>query len=101
MISEIETTFTFRNTDPTDSLKLHATDKIEKLNKFLVKPAAAHFIFKVEGARHVAEITLHMKGGRFVGTETSNDMYTSVDGAIDKLLKQIKRTREKIKDHNP
>ena len=101
MISEIETTFTFRNTEATDALKSHALDKLERLNKFLVKPAACHFIFKVEGARHVAEITLHIKGGRFIGIETSNDMYTSIDGAVDKIRKQISRNRERIKDHKP
>ncbi|MFA4973715.1 MAG: ribosome-associated translation inhibitor RaiA [bacterium] len=101
MINEIETTFTFRNTEATDALKSHALDKLDRLNKFLVKPAAAHFIFKVEGARHVAEITLHVKGNRFVGVDTSNDMYTSIDGAVDKIRKQISRDREKIKDHKP
>ena len=99
MINEIDTTFTFRNTDATEALRTHAIDKLEKLNKFVVKPASAHIIFKVEGARHVAEITLSIKGGRFVGVETSNDMYTSIDGAVDKIRKQISRSRERVKDH--
>ena len=99
MINEIDTTFTFRNTDATEALRVHAVDKLEKLNKFVVKPASAHIIFKVEGARHVAEITLSVKGGRFVGVETSNDMYTSIDGAVDKIRKQISRVRERVKDH--
>ena len=99
MINEIDTTFTFRNTDATEALRVHAVDKLEKLNKFVVKPASAHIIFKVEGARHVAEITLSVKGGRFVGVETSNDMYTSIDGAVDKIRKQISRSRERVKDH--
>ena len=99
MINEMETRFTFRNTEATEALKSHALSKMERLNKFLVKPASAHFIFKVEGARHVAEITLSVKGGLFIGVDTSNDMYTSIDGAVDKIRKQISRTRERIKDH--
>jgi len=99
MIHEIETTFTFRNTDATEALRTHAIDKLGRLQKYLIKPAAAHFIFKVEGARHIAEITLNVKGGRFVGTDTSNDMYTSIDGAVDKIRKQISRNKERTKEH--
>lgn len=99
MINEIETTFTFRNTDATEALRTHAIDKLGRLQKYLIKPAAAHFIFKVEGARHIAEITLNVKGGRFVGIDTSNDMYTSIDGAVDKIRKQISRNKERTKEH--
>jgi ribosomal subunit interface protein len=31
--------------------------------------------------------------------ETSNDMYASIDGAVDKIRKQISRSRERVKDH--
>ena len=81
MNMNIEATFTFRNPEATEPLRDHALGKLERLEKYLFKPAAAHCILKVEGARHVAEITLNANGGRYVGTETSTDMYTSIDGA--------------------
>ncbi len=99
MIENLETTFTFRNMDATESLRSHAMEKLERLNKYLIMPATAHCIFKVEGARHEAEITVSEKGGRYVGLDTSNDMYTSIDGAVDKIRKQITRRKERVKDH--
>lgn len=99
MIENLETTFTFRNMDATESLRIHAMEKLERLNKYLIMPATAHCVLKVEGARHEAEITISEKGGRYVGLDTSNDMYASIDGAVDKIRKQITRRKERVKDH--
>lgn len=95
----LETTFTFRNMDSTDALRDHALDKLTKLDKYLFKPGTAHVIFNVEGARHVAEITLHIKGASYIGVGTSNDMYTSLDDAVDRLQKQMGRRKERVKGH--
>ena len=100
MTTELETTFTFRNMDSTDALKEHTVEKLEKIEKFLVKQtASAHVIFKVEGPRHEAEITLNIRGKRYVGADISNDMYTSIDGAIHRLEAQMSRTKERITHH--
>lgn len=98
-MNNIDTTFTFRNMDSTDALQTHAAKKLERLKKYLISTADAHCIFKVEGARHSAEITLNVKGGRFVGHDTSNDMYTSIDSAIDKIVTQLSRNKERVKEH--
>ena len=50
-------------------------------------------------ARHVAEITLHIKGTSYIGVGTSNDMYTSIDDAVDRLQKQMSRKKERVKGH--
>jgi len=98
-MNNIETTFTFRNTESTEALKTHAIDKLDRVKKYLISTADAHCIFKVEGARHTAEITLNIRGGRFVGHDTSNDMYTSIDGAVDKIVKQLSRIKDRVKYH--
>ncbi|MFH0800685.1 MAG: ribosome-associated translation inhibitor RaiA [Pseudomonadota bacterium] len=99
MISELETTFTFRNMDSTDALRDHTFDKLTRLDKYLIQPASAHVIFNIDGANQVAEITLNVKGGRYVGTAHSNDMYTSIDSAVDKIKNQMSRTKERRKGH--
>lgn len=99
MSNMLETTFTFRNMDSTEALREHTMEKLTKLDKYLIKPGTAHVIFNMDGSRHVAEITLNIKGGRYIGIETTNDMYTSIDSAVEKLKKQIKRTKERIKNH--
>lgn len=99
MINTIETTFTFRNMESTDALRNHTLDKLTKLDKYLRNPSSAHVIFNIEGPRHIAEIMLNVKGGRHVGVGTSNDMYTSIDAAVEKIKKQMSRLKERKKGH--
>jgi len=95
----METNYTFRNMEATEALRSHAEIKLEKLKKYMVKPGNAHVIFKVEKHNHVAEITLMVNGAHYVGIQSSNDMYTSIDGAIKKLEKQLRNFKERLKEH--
>lgn len=99
MSNLLETTFTFRNMDSTDALREHALEKLTKLDKYLFKSGTAHVIFNMEGSSHVAEITLHIKGKSVIGIGSSNDMYASLDEAVDRLKKQMSREKERVKGH--
>ncbi|MBT3181799.1 MAG: ribosome-associated translation inhibitor RaiA [Deltaproteobacteria bacterium] len=100
MTAELETTFTFRNLDSTEALRDHTMEKLEKIQKYLVRQtASAHIIFKVEGPRHTAEIALNIKGHRYFGEETSNDMYASIDSAVHRLEAQMSRDKDRITGH--
>jgi putative sigma-54 modulation protein len=95
----MEATFTFRKTEATEALRTHTYDKLGKLDKYLPKPGNAHVIFNVEGFRHSVEITLHSSGVRYFGKGESNDMYTSIDDAVTKIEKQLRKNKERIKGH--
>ena len=95
----METTFTFRNIESTEAIRQHTEGKLEKLKKYLLKPISAHVIFNVIKHNHQAEITLMANGGRYVGSAESTDMYASIDGAVDKIISQLKKDREKTKGH--
>ncbi len=100
MSNTMETTFTFRNLDTTDALRDHTIEKLEKLNKYLLSHATTHVIFTVAGGgQHTAEITLNSKGERYVGHDISNDLYASIDAAVDKLRKQLARDKDRKKGH--
>ncbi|MFP4193561.1 MAG: ribosome hibernation-promoting factor, HPF/YfiA family [Desulfosalsimonas sp.] len=94
----MQTTVTFKNLDPSDHLKNYVTTKLDRFDKLLDNPAEAHVVLSVEKIRHIAEIRL--KGDRLniVCKEKSSDMYSSIDLALDKLEKQLKKQKAKIKD---
>lgn len=96
----METTFTFRNLDASDSIKEHARQKILKLDKYLLKPIAAHIILSVDRHEHKAEITLVDMGREYVSVERSSDMMASIDNAVHKIESQLRKAKEKIKDHH-
>ncbi len=91
---------TFRHVDPIDSLKHYAQEKVERVNKYLERAPEAHVVLSVERHLHHADITIH--SGRYVlrGKERSEDMYASIDLAMDKIERQLKRYKEKIKHHH-
>lgn len=96
----METTFTFRDIEATEGLKEHVLTKFTKLDKYLIKPISAHTILGKDGSAHKAEITILANGIRYVGIGTTNDMYLSIDHALEKLMQQLKKDKERIKDHH-
>ncbi len=95
----MDTTFTFRQTEASDALKEHATDKLSKLEKYIFKPISPHVIFKIDGFKHTVEITFQHSGTKYFSKGESSDMYKSIDEAVSKIEKQLKKSRDRIKDH--
>ncbi len=96
----METSFTFRDIEATEGLKEHALSKFSKLDKFLIKPISAHTVLSMDGSQHKAEITIVDNGIRYVGIEMTNDMYLSIDHAVEKISAQLKKEKERVKDHH-
>jgi len=89
---------TFRHTDPIESLRAYAEEKITKLDKYLDSPGEAHIVLTVEKFRHQADITLSVDGTRIKAFEETGDMYSAIDQVMDKVEKQLKRYLSKIRD---
>ncbi len=85
--------------DPSPALKTYVLDKLQRLEKYMVKPEEIHVIMDVEKIRHQVEITVWQKGDRITGKEVSEDMYSSIDIVADKLERQLKKYKEKLKYH--
>ena len=53
-----------------------------------------------EKYRHIAEVVVQAKNHiRVEAKEVSDDMYASIDNAVHKAAKQLRRLRDKIQDH--
>jgi len=90
---------TFKNLDPSDHLKSYVQNKLDKLDKLLDNPAEANVVLSVEKIRHIAEIKITGDRLSINCREKTSDMYSSIDMALDKLEKQIKKNKQKIKNH--
>ena len=88
---------TFRHLESSDALKDYIHQKLSKLNKFFDGPIDANVVLRVEKFRQIAEITA--TSGKFTVNcaEETNDMYHSIDTVMDKLERQVKRQRTKIR----
>ena len=80
-----------------DSLKARAEKKLSKLERYFTQEPESIVRFKQQkGGRNIAEITMSVNGLILRAEEVSNDMYLSVDRAVDKLESQIRRYRTKM-----
>ncbi|MBW2369414.1 MAG: ribosome-associated translation inhibitor RaiA [Deltaproteobacteria bacterium] len=95
----MQTSVTFKNIDPSDHLKSHIQDKLDRLDKLLDNPAEANVVVSVEKHRHIAEVNIIGDRLSVIGKEETNDMYSAIDMVSDKLEKQIKKNKQKTRDH--
>ena len=80
-----------------DSLKARAEKKLGKMDRYFSREAEALIRFRQQrGGRNIAEITVSVDGLILRAEENSNDMYLSIDRAVDKLESQIRRYRTKM-----
>jgi putative sigma-54 modulation protein len=94
----MDITVTFRHMKPTESLRTYAEEKVSKIKKYLDFPLEAHVVLSVEKFRHIADVTLGVDGTWIKGIEETDDMYSAIDQVMDKLEKQVKKYRSKIRN---
>jgi len=94
----MQLSITFKNLDPSSTLKTYVQKKLDKFDKLLDNPAEAQVILSVEKRRHIAEITLVSDGLHINAKETTETMNLTIDNLMDKISKQIKKQKEKITD---
>ena len=93
---------TFRHMETSDPLRDYVEEKLDRVKKYIEEPIDAQVVMSVEKKiRHRAEITLVAKGVTIKGSEETNDMYAAIDAVVDKIERQLKRYKEKLKDHKP
>ncbi|MET0402978.1 MAG: ribosome-associated translation inhibitor RaiA [Cystobacter sp.] len=91
---------TFRQFGSSDALKEYAKEKVERVNKYLDRAGEAHVVLSLERHLHHADITIHSGAWVLRGKDKSEDMYASIDSAMDKIESQLRKYKEKIKNHH-
>jgi len=95
----MKVSLTFRNTGGEDWFKQVVDERLGKLQKYLDHPAEAHVVLSVEKFRHVAEISLSGDGANVIAKEEAKDMNTAIDNAVEKVERQLKKHKAKVREH--
>lgn len=88
---------TFRNTEGENWQKEFVAERLDKLNKYIDNPVDARVILSVEKFRNTAEINLLADGLNINSKEEEKDMTLAIDNAIEKIERQLKKRKEKIR----
>ncbi len=90
---------TFRNAEGESWQKEYVDDRLKKMKKYIDRPVEAHVVLSVEKFRNVAEVNLMADGLNVNAKEESKDMHLAIDNAIEKIERQLKKRKEKIRGH--
>lgn len=92
---------TFRHMDPSDACKEYATKKLSKLKKYLNSSFEAKVILAVDKTTQIASVNISSNSGiNIQGEEQSDNLYSSIDVAVSKIERQIKKHLQKLRNYN-
>ncbi|MDQ7782806.1 MAG: ribosome-associated translation inhibitor RaiA [Desulfomonilaceae bacterium] len=97
----MELSVTFRHMEPSDALRDYVQDRTNKLTKYIDRPLDSQVTLSVQKFRQIADVVINADGIRIAGQETHEDMYAAIDLVMDKIERQVKKYREKIRNHKP
>jgi putative sigma-54 modulation protein len=96
----MQLTITFRQFGTSEALKEYAKERVERVSRLLDRASEAHVVLSLERHLHHADITLHSGAWVLRGRDKSDDMYASIDLAMDKIERQLRRYKDKLKTHH-
>jgi len=74
----------------------YAEKKVMKLSRFFEEDAEALVVFSVEKNRNNVELTVHGAGTWFRASESTSDMFASIDVAVATIEGQIRKNKTRL-----
>lgn len=99
----MQLSITFRHMDASDAVKEYAKEKVEKIRKYFPDPIKGHVVFSSDrGYQNTADVQITLHNGLVIkAVEATEDMYSSIDLVMAKIERQVRRYKERIRDHKP
>ena len=89
-------TYAGKNIEVTDALRDITEKKLGKLDKYFEKDIEGTTTFSTEKNRKIIEVTINLPGTIIRAEESTDDMYASIDKAVDVLERQIRKYKTKL-----
>jgi putative sigma-54 modulation protein len=87
--------YTGHNIEVTAVLRDFIANKFKRLNRHAAVITSTHIILTVDKLRQIAEAKLHIPGSEVYAEAESEDMYKTIDLLVDKLVRQLKKYKDK------
>ena len=79
-----------------ENVHKYAEKKVMKLERFFGDDADALVTFSVEKNRNNVEITVHAANTYFRASESTSDMFASIDAAVATIERQIRKNKTRL-----
>lgn len=91
---------TGRNVLVTDAMKNYAIEKVSKIEKFSDRILDVLIIMDIQKLNHRVDIILKVDSTKIKCQASTDNMYASIDKAVDKLEAQLIRYKRKLHEHH-
>ena len=82
----------------TDGMRSYAEKKLQRVKKYFDDTLDVTVTFSVQRNIQTVEVLVHTRGLYLKGMERSEDLYASLDLAVDKIERQIARYKDRLVD---
>ncbi len=89
---------TFRHMEHSDELKDYINDRFARLKKYSDSPMNVNVVLTAEKFRKTAEVVITGDGIRAAAKQEHDDLRAAIDLVLDKIERQLKKFREKVKN---
>lgn len=91
-----------KHIDIGDALQVYVTEALEDVvGKYSQRPTDAQIVFSRDAHEYVCEATIHLSTGLTAQAKAREvDIHASFDSCRDKLDKQLRRYKRRLKDHH-
>ncbi len=93
---------TGKQIDIGDALQVHVKDNLgEAVQKYAERPTNANVTFSKSASEFLCEATVHLSTGLTVQAGAkAHEIYAAFDAAAEKMEKQLRRYKRRLKDHH-
>lgn len=84
----------------TESIRNYIEEKLSRLNKYFENPEelTGTIVVRTRGIAQIIEVTIPMKRIVLRGEEEHSDLYAAIDKVADKLERQIRKNKTRMKN---
>lgn len=79
-----------------EKVHAYAEKKVMKLSRYFEEDAEALIVFSTEKNRNQVELTVHGAGTWFRASESTSDMFASIDAAVGTIEGQIRKNKTRL-----
>jgi putative sigma-54 modulation protein len=90
---------TGHHVEVTSALRDYVTEKMQRLSRHFDHLISLNVVLNVEKHQNAAEATLHAAGKSLFANAARDDMYAAIDDLADKLDKQVRRYKDRLRKH--
>jgi putative sigma-54 modulation protein len=91
----MQVNITFRQMEAEGHIKDYVKQKVNKVKKYVPEPVKASVVLSTEKFRQLCDVTIVTAGQTFKGSESSEDMMSSIDKVMDKIERQLRERKSR------